>query len=241
LSQLGRSTVEDVAALLRGRIHRGELSTGDRLPAERDLAEQLGVARATARDALAVLQGEGYLDVRRGATGGRFVTALAEPYGRWRRRMAADAAALQAVLELRVAVERQVAQLAAGRRTKAHLRRMQRAITEMAAATSPQDFRRADSAFHTALAEAAKNPLLADAVADARGRLFSPTDELGFEAHIETSRAAHVAIFEAVERGDAAGAAAAMEQHLGVTADELREVLSRSGTARRSAAPRARR
>ena len=234
VNDLRRTTVDEVAELLRGRIHRGELSTGDRLPAERDLAMQLGVARVTARGALAVLQVEGYLEVRRGAAGGRFVTALAMPYGRWQRKMAADAATLTAVLELRVALERQVAMLAAHRRTAAALRRMKRAILAMEKATTPQGFRGADSAFHSALAEAAGNPLLADAVADARGRLFSPTDELGFEAHVETSIAAHQAIYDAVADRDGAAAATAMEQHLAVTAEELREVLAATPRVRRA-------
>ncbi|MCB0955968.1 MAG: FCD domain-containing protein [Ilumatobacteraceae bacterium] len=242
MNDIRRTTAEELAGLLRARIHRGELSPGDRLPAERDLAAQLGVARVTVRGALGALQQEGYLEVRRGATGGRFVTELAEPYGRWRTTMAADLGELTAVLEYRTALERQVAVLAAGRRTTAHLRRMRRAIEDLGAATTPEEFRRADDAFHTALGAAAKNHLLAAAVADARGRLFSPTDRLGFEAHVETSRAAHQAVFDAVAAGDADGAAAAIERHLSETAGELVEVLSpRAATARRPAGPRARR
>lgn len=229
MNDIRRTTVEEVAALLRSRIHRGELSPGDRLPAERDLAAQLRVARVTVRGALGALQQEGYLEVRRGATGGRFVTELAEPYGRWRSTMAADLRELTTVLEYRAALERQVAVLAAGRRTNVHLRRMRRAITDLAEAASPEDFRRADGAFHTALGAAAKNHLLAAAVADARGRLFSPTDRLGFEAHVETSSAAHLAIYEAVAAKDAAAAAAAIERHLTETAGELVEVLKPRG------------
>ena len=63
-----------VAEHLRTLIHRGEVGPGDRLPAERELAEQLGVARISLREALKILQDEGYVQVRRGALGGAYVT-----------------------------------------------------------------------------------------------------------------------------------------------------------------------
>jgi len=68
--QMRRTTVDDIADLLRGRIHRGELSPADRMPAERELAAALGVGLITLRGALAKLQAEGYLEARRGAAGG---------------------------------------------------------------------------------------------------------------------------------------------------------------------------
>lgn len=67
---------QNVAEHLRILIHRGEVGPGDRLPAERELAEQLGVARMSLRDAIKVLQADGYVEVRRGARGGTFVTGL---------------------------------------------------------------------------------------------------------------------------------------------------------------------
>jgi GntR family transcriptional regulator, transcriptional repressor for pyruvate dehydrogenase complex len=59
---------------LAGLVRRGELQPGDRLPAERALAEQLGVGRPTLREALRALQLLGVLDIRHG--GGVFVSEL---------------------------------------------------------------------------------------------------------------------------------------------------------------------
>lgn len=62
-----------IATLLRDRIESGELGPGDRLPTERELVEEFGVARMTVRHALGILQVEGLIDRRRGRTGGTFV------------------------------------------------------------------------------------------------------------------------------------------------------------------------
>ncbi|MFN8157412.1 MAG: GntR family transcriptional regulator [Candidatus Nanopelagicales bacterium] len=65
-----------IAQWLRAGIARGELSPGDRLPGERDLAERLGVSRMTLRQALADLETEGEIVRVAGRAGGAFV---AEP------------------------------------------------------------------------------------------------------------------------------------------------------------------
>ncbi|GAB2512079.1 HTH-type transcriptional repressor YvoA [Corynebacterium atrinae] len=65
-----------IADQLRGRIERGELLPGDRLPAERELVDEFGVARMTVRHALDILQLEGLIDRRRGRTGGTFVRGI---------------------------------------------------------------------------------------------------------------------------------------------------------------------
>ncbi|MGB8861373.1 MAG: FCD domain-containing protein [Ilumatobacteraceae bacterium] len=232
---LRRSTVDGVADLLRGRIHRGELSPGDRLAAERDLATQLGVGRITLRGALAKLQAEGYLEARRGATGGSFVTELQEPAERWLRRMQENLADLDDLIEFRLAVERRAAKLAALRADETDLTRMAEAIDTLDAATNAEEFRAADAAFHNAVAEAAGSPRILAAIEDARGELFAPTDQLRYDTHIDTSRVQHLAIYTAIRNGDGDAAAQAVEQHLQTTRTELLEVLQITGRRHRAA------
>src|SRR5688572_14311135 len=62
-------TMERIAGVIKARL----LSPGDRLPAERELAAQLGVSRSTLRVALQNLVRAGWLEVRRGRSGGAFV------------------------------------------------------------------------------------------------------------------------------------------------------------------------
>ena len=62
-----------VAAQLRTLILGGQLTPGERLPAEADLAAQFGVSRSTTREALRLLAAEGLVETRRGVTGGAFV------------------------------------------------------------------------------------------------------------------------------------------------------------------------
>src|ERR687886_1492365 len=64
-----------IAEQIRTAIVTGQLGEGDRLPPERELAEQFGVSRVTIRDALRALEAMGLIDVKVGARGGAFVTA----------------------------------------------------------------------------------------------------------------------------------------------------------------------
>ena len=56
-----------IAVQLRTLISQGELAVGSRLPAERDLAKQLGVSRPSVREALIALEVEGWVEVRTGS------------------------------------------------------------------------------------------------------------------------------------------------------------------------------
>ena len=70
----GNAFEETIERLLQN-IKLGLFGVGDKLPAERELSELLGVSRATLRDALAELQKAGYVEVRRGRSGGTYVSA----------------------------------------------------------------------------------------------------------------------------------------------------------------------
>ena len=220
-----RSAVDEVADLLRGRIHRGELSSGDGLPAEREFASELGVARITLRGALARLQEEGYLEARRGVAGGSFVTELTRPYRQWLARMQEDRQDLEDLIEYRLAVERQTATLAAKRASRDDLQRMSAAIDMLSEDDGAEAFRRADSAFHSALATASQSPRLSAASDEARGELFAPTDQLIYDIRGESTRVEHQRILDAVKAGDPVTAADAVEQHLATTRAALRQLL----------------
>lgn len=219
---LGAPTVtSDIARRLRAQIRAGDLGPGDRLPSERDLAKQLGVGRVSVREALRLLQAGGYVEVRRGATGGTFVTALDRPYRNWLSEMRSGVSEITEILDLRIGLECQAAKLAAQRRTGEHLAAMESAIEELSSSDSRASFRNSDARFHGALAQASGNRRLESAIADARGEMFAPLDELVFTEVVESSRAGHLAIYEAVRAGEPERARLAMQEHLEQTRQEL--------------------
>jgi DNA-binding FadR family transcriptional regulator len=220
------TTPQVITDRIRALIHRGELGPGDRLPPERTLADQLGVARVSLREALAQLQHEGYLLARRGALGGTFVTELIEPRRRWLRRMRENLADFEDIIEYRIAVEAHAASVAARRRDDADLEAIESAVRRLPSATGILTFRAADSAFHHAIAAAARSPRLEAAIDDARGLLFLPTDALVTSLDIDQSHGDHAKIAAAIRDGDQALAAEAMRDHIESTRTWLRRVLT---------------
>ena len=203
----------------------GRLRVGDRLPAERRLAEHLGVARETLRQALRVLEGSGQIVVTRGARGGAIVQASIVDPLRIRADVESLADSIIPLTEYRSIIEGAAAALAAARRTDHDLSTMSAAQDELLSSSALDDCRQADTRFHLAIATAAQNPVLADSIADARVKMFETVDLLSFTFIKESSHGAHAAILDAVRAGDAAAASAAMQSHLIVTRAEFQRVL----------------
>ena len=207
-----------IAEQLRTLIASGEFPEGTRLPAERDLAKQLGVSRPSVREALIALEVEGAIDVRTGS--GIYVM---KP----RRNNASAAPAYEPAewgpLELmraRELVEGEVAALAARHAKRAHINAMASAIEQMkdeaASGIAP---RAGDEAFHQAIALGCGNEVLRDTVQGywqaRRGTLF---DRLGdyFEnpPSWKAALVEHAAVLEAIRAHDPVAARSAMHEHL---------------------------
>lgn len=227
-------TSEAVAAHLKSLILAGNYSPGDRLPTQRELAEQLGVARVSVREGIRQLVDSGYLEVRRGAVGGAFVTELSRPLEAWRRRLQSMAGELDELIDLRIALESRAAALAAERATRADLVEMRAALKVMRVPRSPErdsrtDFRHADGLFHDALSRAARNSRLNAAIREARLELFTPYDLLSFEEPVRAVLEDHQAIYAAVRDGDSGRAATLMAEHVEHTRQQLRSFVNGPG------------
>jgi GntR family transcriptional regulator, transcriptional repressor for pyruvate dehydrogenase complex len=224
--QVSTPTVsEDVARRLRLLIHSGQLGPGDRLPPERDLAPLMCVGRVSLREAIRLLQARGYVEVRRGATGGTFVTQLDRPYEDWLGQMRSRVDEIGDIIDMRIGLETRAAVLAARRRTDEHLAEMTEAIEQLDASENRVSFRTADARFHGALVRAAQNRRLETAVVESRGEMFLPLDRLVFTAQIESSRAGHTAVYQAVRDRNGELAARAMEAHLEQSRREMQQVI----------------
>lgn len=165
---------DTVARQLEQRILEGALKAGDRLPAERELALELGVSRPSLREAIQKLASKGLLYSRQG--GGTFVAdqlndTLANP---WAQMLASHPALNDDLLEFRAVLEAQCAEWAALRATPDDLLRLTQSLqTATAAITTLQAeaVAEADAAFHAALAEAAHNAFAAHMMSVVQGLL----------------------------------------------------------------------
>ena len=207
-----------IAEQLRSLISKGEFAAGTRLPAERDLAKQLGVSRPSVREALIALEVEHVIEVRTGS--GIYVL---KPKGRRPSRKKNSSAAEWGPLELmraRELVESEVAALAARHAKQTDLQLMEQALQQMRAEVAlGQIPRSGDEAFHNAIAQACGNEVLRDTVRgywQARhGALFERLGDY-FEDHVSWDAALleHAAVLKAIRARKADLARSAMHLHL---------------------------
>jgi GntR family transcriptional repressor for pyruvate dehydrogenase complex len=176
----GMKPVEQQAAYglavdkIKQMIHLGLLLSGERMPAERKLAEQISISRVTLREALRILESEGYVTIRRGAAGGAFVVEEVLLREMAKCRISGDPAAAMRVFEYRIVAEPLAAKLAAIRRTPADLKRLENTLLEIGKASSSGELRRGETTFHLSIVQASANRFLLNSLEEALASLFLP-------------------------------------------------------------------
>jgi DNA-binding FadR family transcriptional regulator len=218
------TTLEETVERLGTAIRLGLLGPGDRLPPERDLADQLGIARSTLRQALTSLTESGHLIALRGRGGGTFVSAappLAESS-----RVELEAGHWREVLDQRIAVEVGTVVLAAERATAEDLRRLHEHVETMRIVEDFSAYRRADVFFHLGIAEAARSARLLAAMTELQGQM---SELIGHIAHpapvLARSNEQHADLVAALERRDGWAAAQIVREHLKGTEQVLAGLL----------------
>lgn len=164
---------EQVIARLEADIVARELVPGQRLPAERELATQLGVSRPSVREALRVLEAMGVIEIRPGPEhGARLRETPGNGFGEVvRLHLELKHATVADVVEFRVLVESWAVEHLAARPPE-DTAALAALAEEMAAADlPPEEFTAADAGFHVALVRAAGNPVLALVAEGARSAL----------------------------------------------------------------------
>jgi len=223
----GNAFEETVERLLHA-IKLGVVTAGERLPAERELALKLWVSRATLRDAIRELEQAGYVESRRGRSGGTFV--IYQPTRGADEVVAslpARGSGLEDALTLRSVLECGAAEAAARRELSDDERRhLVDRLADCDAADRPA-YRQLDSRLHLAIAEVTGSASLAAAVADVRMRINDLLDQIPVLApNIEHSRIQHRTLVDAILARDPLAARAAAEEHLDGTAALLRGFLT---------------
>lgn len=214
--------LEQILQILRLGLVRG----GERLPAERELAERLGISRVTLREVLKVLQDQGLVESRRGRYGGTFVRKRADAVGEDELRRRVAGVDLEDVLRFREVLETGAAGLCAVHGlTDAQAERLREALTGTRDAPLA-DYRRHDTLLHLTLAELSGSPTLTAQYAAVRATVNDLLDCIPLLVrNLEHSQHQHTALVEAVLDGDADGAREIMREHCAGTAALLRGFL----------------
>jgi len=211
-------SADQVVSHVRTLIERGALRPGDRLPAERDLAAQIGVSRPTVRAGLHALAAMGVVRSRHGS--GTFIpngppslaheplSFLAALHGFSRDEM----------YEARRVLEVGAAGLAAERATPEQLAVLADAVTSLfALMNEPQAFLAHDVDFHRALAASSGNPILAALIEQVSALYYErrrKTAERAANRDMRAAAEAHRRIYQAIRARDVDGARRAMHDHL---------------------------
>lgn len=209
---------EQVVERLMDHVIERQLEAGHRLPPERDLAEDLGVSRATIAQALVALEVLGVIEVQHGSGAVlRYRPSNADVL----RELRAHASRLPDIVDARSAVETKIAALAAERRTRGDLAAIEHALTVMA-----EDIHRGgrglegDELFHAALTAAAHSSVLARMMTQISDLIRETRlESLGQEGRPEQSLESHRVIAQAIEAQQADRAAQAMAEHIDLVSD----------------------
>ncbi len=224
---------------LISHVVQGNWKPGDRIPPERELCQQLGIARTSLREALKAMELVGMVDSRVGD--GTFVCPRSEFLSRpllWAF-TGADHNELHDIMEARTIIEENLAGLAAQRASSEEVANIGQAVQMMRDSIARGDsILEADMAFHLAVSTAARNEVLRNAVQLLRNltrqwiyfKLLIPNVP-------PTVLKRHEAIYRAIQRRKPAAARSAMRRHLEETMALVTKVIEQHQAAVKTSAP----
>ena len=211
-----RRAYQDVVNQILTLINNGKLKKGDQLPTERELTETLKVSRTTVREAIRSLESMKLVESRQG--NGTYVLLSGKEVELQHLCTALfhERDDLMDIFHVRNIIEPSIAQLAAEYATPAEIQEMKNIVENHEAnLTTGRLTIESDTAFHLALARAAKNRVLGrlvnaliDLLAECR------KEALQSDRRAEESLKGHRNILMAIEKGDGTGAKEAMRRHL---------------------------
>lgn len=217
-----RRTFEEAVEQIAEKVRSGDLTVGDRLPSERDLAAQMRISRPTVREAVKVLAEAGVLEVRRGQSGGIFVRSELVPRELLRTSWEIRVSEVSGVLEARRLLEPRVAQLAAVHANEADFSAMRATIDRQRELAEAKDFLRQedlflqlDLKFHLIIARATGNSTVVSLMRQLFRRLEIARD---MAVHAETIPdwviGVHEHTMDAIRSADFAMIDKVMDEHL---------------------------
>jgi DNA-binding FadR family transcriptional regulator len=212
-----------IAHELRRAITGNAYGPGQKLPTERQLAMKFGSSRTTVRKALAMLEQQKLVDRREGS--GTYVTYR----GNAADHDIAERTSPLELIEVRAAIEPQIARLAVLHASARDLERMQLLIRDLEAAAGDNDASRyseADEQFHLAIAQATSNPLMVwlyEQINEIRTHSLwaEMREKVVTRENMRIYNDQHEAVVRAIQRRDAAAAAEEMVRHMEKARNDL--------------------
>lgn len=207
---------EEVAEQLKQSIVSSHFKPGEKLPSERDLAEEFQVSRVAIREALRKLEHAGFIVTRQGATGGAFVTDLNFEYlvNAFLDLFLADKISIPELHHVRLLIEPEVARLAASNITPEYAQKLKEAldIEELPITSLSVDVDRKQKV-HFILAEMCGNRFFEALMRSLLGLTKKVVEAVNPDPDIVHPKGMHRSVVEAVVDGNAAAAAEAMKKH----------------------------
>lgn len=219
---------------IKDMILRGELQPGNRLPSEKNLMDMFGRSRPTIREALRMLEREGYIRAIAGSSGAVVLapdsTTISQSIAEALQIGRIDLAEMS---EYRRISEAATVTWACERRTEEDIRTLREYLNKMAEhLNDASTFSSMDPKFHGLIAAAGKNSvsvLMSQTLSSTNQNFFlvslakiAPSSAAEQAVMLQRVHEQHEAIFEAIRDGDAQAGRAAMEKHLNSFLDDLR-------------------
>ncbi|SMF91817.1 transcriptional regulator, GntR family [Paenibacillus uliginis N3/975] len=215
---------EDVIEQIKNLILEGNLSPGDVLPTERELAQSFGISRGTLREAFRILEREGLIEVKPG--GGRYLSkALDVAEDRSRIMDNIERATIIELLEARELFETGIVELAAKRATEEDIAEIEAAFEKWGQIDlEGEDRSEPDQAFHLSIAKATHNVVLINMIElhmDLLQRTLNKTLEIpGRKSEVYEE---HLLIVQAIKQRDPVKAKLALLNHLNKVKENIQK------------------
>lgn len=222
---------KDIMTQILELISEGKLKSGDWLPPERELAQNLKVSRASLREAISALDAQGLVQSRSGTGTMVIATSLDTVIQTFASSIIKERNSLLDALEMRALLEPQVAYLAASRATSDDIQQMQQILqSQESSIPGKAENVKNDIVFHLCVAHATQNSALIR-LTKAIGHILGETRRQYLQSpeRFQRSVVAHRNIFNAIKRRDAGAAQDAMHQHI-LDVQHVLETFAREGS-----------